>query len=555
MGLGPARNARCILNSVGHPRGHSRFLCAALALALTVAAWAQFRDLATTSDGSQLFFITALRKHGATQPLFPKILALEGTAVSLVHQPPVPRPDPYSQYSVGALQAAGDGSWIVYGTERNCIGGSSCYLNEQRGAVLVRRGGEPEGVGANARLSRDGRWLVTHSSPNAMAWYFWRTDLRTGSRTDLRAVVHPHSVPSVALNGAVLIRASDALLIWDGAQKRTIAGSVAAAAMDDAATTVVYQEYIGVPGGSRARLRVVDLASGAVWPLGPDDRDNSSPVSSADGAWMLYLSRIAGRPQVFFSRRDGSEWKQLTDLPAGVREATLSGDGRAAWVAAGDGAVFRVDTRWGAIEQRIAATPMISGPPYGAVGSAAIVSGSSLAKVTAVRLGARAVEWRLLDAERLLFQVPWGFPKGETELEMGGGDERFDCAIPFTVYEYQPAALAAVHEDFSALVTEAKPLRPGEILHLYATGLGPVDAGGRTTSPWKWTWDSPPDQPVELLYAGLAPGLPGFYQVDIRVPAALPSRTTWLYIKLVLQTNGWYSWGLGYWPVAQGMGP
>jgi uncharacterized protein (TIGR03437 family) len=515
-----------------------------------VAAWGQFRDLATTSDGSQLFFITALRQHGTTRPLFAKIVALQGTAVALVYQPPVPPPSPYSQYSVGPLQAAGDGSWIVCGTERVCIGGSSCFLNEQRGAILVRRGGEPEAVGANARLSRDGRWLVSHSSPNAMAWYFWRTDLRTGVRTDLKAVAHPHAVPSVALNGTVLIRASDGLLVWDGAQRRTVAGSVTAAAMNDAATTVVYQENVGASDARRVRLRVVDLASGAVWPLGPDDRDNFSPVLSADGAWVLYLSRIAGRPQVFFSRRDGSEWRQLTDLAAGVREATLSGDGRVAWVAAGDGAVFRVDTRSGAIEQRIAATPMISGPLYGAVGSAAIVSGSGLAKVTAVCLGARAVEWRLLDAERLLFQVPWGFPKGETELETAGGDERFDYAIPFSVYEYSPTVLAVIHEDFSALVTEDRPAHPGEILHLYATGLGPVDAGGRTTSAWKWTWSSPPDQPVELFYVGLAPALPGFYQVDLRLPAALPPGTTRLGIDLALPDG--HSWRpVAEWPVAQ----
>ncbi len=531
-------------------------MCAALALALPVAAWGQFRDLATTSDGSQLFFITALRQHGATQPLFPKILALEGTAVSLVYQPPVPRPDPYSLYSVGPLQAAGDGSWIVYGTQRACSGGSSCFLNEQRGAVLVRRGGEPEVVGANARLSRDGRWLVTYTSPNTMAWYFWRTDLRTGTRTDLKPVAHPWAVPSVALNGAVLIRDAGTLLVWDGAQARTIAvGNAAAAVMDDAATTVVYQESVGALDASPARLRVVDLASGAVWPLGPDDRDNFSPVLSADGAWVLYLSRTAGRPQVFFSRRDGSGWKQLTDLPAGVREATLSGDGCVAWVGANDGAVLRMDTRSGVIEERIAATPVIPGPQFGAVGSAVIVSGSTLAKVTAVRLGPRAVEWRLLDAERLLFQLPWGFPDGDTELEVAGGDERFDSTIPFIAREYWPAVQAAIHEDFSALVTEAKPLRPGEILHLYATGLGPVDAGGRTTLAWYWAWLTPAAQSAEVLYVGLAPGLPGFYQVDIRVPAALPSRTVVLDLQLSLQRNGWDSRVIGYWPVGQATGP
>jgi uncharacterized protein (TIGR03437 family) len=529
----------------GTPR-HTRSSSATLArvacvLALPAVAWCQFRDLATTSDGSRLFFISALRQHGTTQPLFPKILALDGTTVSLVYQPPVPGPEPFSQYSVGPLQAASDGAWVVYGTQRNCIGGSSCFLNEQRGAALVTAAGETEALGANARFSRDGRWLLTYSSPGVMASYCWLVDRRTAARTDLLPIARPSSTPVVMPTGAVLIPAYDRLVLWDGKQTRTLAGGAAAAVMDDAATTVVYQEREG------ARLRVIDLASGKVWPLGPGNRENFAPALSADGAWVLYLSRIATKPQVFLSRRDGSDWRQLTDLAAGVREATLSADGRVAWVAGGDGAVLRVDTHSGAVEQRIAPTPVVLGPLDAAVGSAVIASGSGLAAATEVRVGGRAVESRALGADRLLLQIPWEFSEGETELEVAGGDERFDAAVPFTVRAYSPTTVAAIHEDFGALVTDASPVRPGEILHLYATGLGPVDAAGRTTLPWEWSWLSLGERPAEVLFAGLAPGLPGFYQVDVRVPATVESPLLMLAVKLTTSEGGWFQWGMGNW--------
>ncbi len=511
-------------------------------LLVPALAWGQFRDLATTSDGSRVFFISALRQRGTSEALFPKIFALDGAAVSLVYQPPAPPSDElYSQYSVGPLQAAGDGPAVVYGTLRNCTGGSSCFLNEQRGAFLVTAG-TAEAVGANARLSRDGRWLVTHSSPGVMVRYVWRTDRRTGERVDLTQVALPGSAPSVALNGAVLIPAFDRLVLWSGGQARTLAGGVGAAAMDDAATTVIYQER------AAERLRVIDVASGAVWPLGPDDRGNFAPVLSADGAWVLYLSRIGGKPQVFFSRRDGSEWRQLTDLASGAREATLSGDGRVAWVAAGDGAVLRVFTRTGAAEQRIAATPAVTGPADGAVGSAVIAAGSGLEAATEVRIGGRAVDARVLGPDTLLFQIPRGFAEGETELQVVGGDARFDSAVPFTVRGYSPVEVTAIHEDFSAAVSDTSPVRPGEILHLYATGLGPVDGGGRTTLPWEWTWFSLGDRPAGVLYAGLAPGLPGFYQVDVRTPGVIDSPLLMLGVRLTVN-GGWYQWGMGSWPV------
>jgi uncharacterized protein (TIGR03437 family) len=70
----------------------------------------------------------------------------------------------------------------------------------------------------------------------------------------------------------------------------------------------------------------------------------------------------------------------------------------------------------------------------------------------------------------------------------------------------------------------------GEVVHLYATGLGavtpPLATGAVTPSGTLYRANVPltcsiGDQPAEVLFAGLAPGTVGVNQVDIRVPAGL----------------------------------
>ena len=95
---------------------------------------------------------------------------------------------------------------------------------------------------------------------------------------------------------------------------------------------------------------------------------------------------------------------------------------------------------------------------------------------------------------------------------------------------------AAVHGDWSGLITESIPARRGEIVHLYATGLGPVQASVHTGEPSPaeplprltqrlacsyYNTESTLAQLPEPLYAGLAPGLIGVYQVSLRIPPDL----------------------------------
>ena len=86
---------------------------------------------------------------------------------------------------------------------------------------------------------------------------------------------------------------------------------------------------------------------------------------------------------------------------------------------------------------------------------------------------------------------------------------------------------AVLHTDYS-LVTEAKPARPGEVVQVFLTGIGAVfptiaDGGLGGSSTLNQTTPGTVKAYVdnlegEVSYAGLAPGLAGLYQVNVKVP-------------------------------------
>jgi uncharacterized protein (TIGR03437 family) len=97
---------------------------------------------------------------------------------------------------------------------------------------------------------------------------------------------------------------------------------------------------------------------------------------------------------------------------------------------------------------------------------------------------------------------------------------------------------AILHSDFS-VVNDANPAHKGETIQIYMTGLGavtPAVADGRPTGtnplsttviPGGTTCDNSSmcvligGKPATILYVGLAPGLPGVYQINAQVPTAL----------------------------------
>jgi uncharacterized protein (TIGR03437 family) len=88
---------------------------------------------------------------------------------------------------------------------------------------------------------------------------------------------------------------------------------------------------------------------------------------------------------------------------------------------------------------------------------------------------------------------------------------------------------AILHAD-SSLVSSANPAHPGETVQIYLTGLGSVaptvaDGTAAGASPFSVTTGTPDvligGQLALVTFSGLAPGLPGVYQLTVSVPNTL----------------------------------
>jgi uncharacterized protein (TIGR03437 family) len=90
-----------------------------------------------------------------------------------------------------------------------------------------------------------------------------------------------------------------------------------------------------------------------------------------------------------------------------------------------------------------------------------------------------------------------------------------------------PAGPAITHSSDFSPVTTSKPAAPGEILSLFATGLGPVNPGVDPGQPFPSSPPAAVNSPVEVTVNGKAaevlaavgyPGAVDGYQVNFQVP-------------------------------------
>jgi uncharacterized protein (TIGR03437 family) len=85
------------------------------------------------------------------------------------------------------------------------------------------------------------------------------------------------------------------------------------------------------------------------------------------------------------------------------------------------------------------------------------------------------------------------------------------------------------------VVTEESPAHPGDIVTLYATGLGRTIPNPRSgeiptqaavlerRAEFQVLLDGEPVSSDRILYAGVAPGFAGLYQINLRLPDATPA--------------------------------
>jgi uncharacterized protein (TIGR03437 family) len=342
--------------------------------------------------------------------------------------------------------------------------------------------------------------------------------------------------------------------------------------MSSDARTIVYES---ADSGGRYELIVHDVGTGTEHllqqgPAVPAGFGKHLPLYfdprlSDDGSAVLYLrdDPASGNKQLIYELTNGSGMRRLapsSDVPEGVISGILSGDNTTAYAATPLGRILRISVPSGKIDELAGPTPQLYQLQNTASGSVNWISGAALTAGGALpKVQVGDFEAPVISAEPALvkFQIPWEVRPGhDVEVRLQHGDPppfesvltypaatitaRFlnPMASPFSI-GLVPQGLAN-HENFRSYVTPSNPALPGEIIHFYMAGAGPVtppvSTGQKTPtsgtphravypflncSVTNITTSSTQFLNAPVRSLGLAPGYIGLYQMDIQVPEGL----------------------------------
>ena len=158
-----------------------------------------------------------------------------------------------------------------------------------------------------------------------------------------------------------------------------------------------------------------------------------------------------------------------------------------------------------------------------------------------IRLGGQSAAMFYVSANQVNAVAPFNLPLGQTLQLIVERDGYPSVPLPLTVVPGRPGIFAvsqtgtgqgAIVGPSGAVSDPQNPAHRGDVISIYCTGLGPIDQTVSITSP------APSEEPfaratervgviigngsAEVLYAGLAPGFYGLYQINARVPANAP---------------------------------
>lgn len=272
------------------------------------------------------------------------------------------------------------------------------------------------------------------------------------------------------------------------------------------------------------------------WQFGPSMSDDGQRVLTAQGGQAVVVES------------DGSGLRQLTSDPAGIVNATISGNGKVVYAATQAGRILKIDADSGAQVEIAGRTPhfdqsyvpsgfipgtpgtvYVDGLPDVAMGAPS-PPGLSLANTT-VSIAGQAAPVLFVMPDHIDFLTPWNVgpiaPDSEYPIVVGvaGDNSPFDFPQAQVRIAAYPWVTAVAHQDWSGPVGSGSPPHAGEILHFFMVGLGaavspevPPGVAAPSAEPLARLETPMLCTGQQVLYAGLAPGETWrVYQVDLKL--------------------------------------
>jgi uncharacterized protein (TIGR03437 family) len=549
--------------------------------AAQVAGAAPFTQLAATDDGENVFFTSQLvlkSKIGQAAAPEGRLYRLGPDGVSLLAERGSLAAYSWLDGTVGVTnpQVSGDGSTVGFTFRYVCTAANTGAAGYGFCAPGTGKPSDEEGVLSGMpnvdlgpgwlQLSRNGRWALLTPPVDFTPQTATLIDLTTGQRTSVPVGPVENSYPTLASDGTILVEergdqgvGTNRFGLWkDGQTTPVELGDRRAQILSDNAQVLLLgDDRITQPFLAVTRLTAMDLLTGRQTALflSKDDRELAIFMGiSNDGGTVLYRRVPEYGPfqgPAYVADTASGESRPIA-LPAGelVSDGTLSGSGDLAFLATTAGRLIKVTWSSGETTTLIPATPYGSNLDHGFVpGSLFHLRGALIGSpddwsggLTIDDHPVPVVYARLGDVG---IQVPWEQHTGYVPFRLSmPSDSPFQqiqtVLIKQIAPDFEPLdpgqasffTIKIFRADWSGLLDSAPG--PGDIVHMYMTGLGTVDGTPQTGVAASLTTSNPIQGKIacgfnsisdlfatdaETLFAGLAPGTIGVYLVSLRLPA------------------------------------
>ncbi len=515
---------------------------------------AQFSGLATTADGSALYFSSPLQLAGSTDAgSDPKIFRYDGAhfylyahlAKAAIPPPPVPAGQAAivsNYYRLGAPFVSGNGAVTGYVGYADCLG--CTYARVLAAQTTFQFAGA---FGSLVQpyacdVSTNGRYALclTRMTPfNATPAVF--IDLFSLHQSPPLATLcwgNPHFMTS---SGSVLLSSFNSLTLWSAVLGTRNVGFVPPGAPYGTDNCpMISNDGSVIVHVTNTALAIFNVATQTDTPLLAGqtiDGTTYAPslVTISDDARSILVGIYDGvSSQLAIVDSSNGSTKQLTSGSDNVQTAILSGDGTIAYAATASGKLLKIDTQSGVSQVIAGSQPVIESIDGAPVpGSLNRLRGSGLigAQVT---LNGVAIPVVSSAATGIDVQIPWGTPVGFATLQVApAAPTPFQQQWPLQIQAFDPMLESQpIHQDFSGFINPPSPAIGGEVVNYYFTGLGAISpsvADGKAaganplslvTTPLTLIGD-PGQASAKIVYAGLAPGTVGLYQVSIQLPQGI----------------------------------